>query len=761
MDTPGSNKYSKNMIKGIFPVEKFMLFVNVDDVMKHLKYKDKEGILINTCGCNEIDQCKIMELLININNSCKYVGFEKEIISIVICKMDIVPEERQEIIYKKCSRFLLNYFNIDVPCIPISALNNINVLPITTNDKSGSYFWYKGKSILETVEEVTKKNNIKNRSNMELRVTITRNYRKGHSTGFQTTGTLEVGQTVYLYRFASINEKNKLTYLFGTKLSITNLQYNNKNVKKTYAGTCIGIKINNFILLPGDLLLPHPPAFSSYSKLYCKFKILNNSITVDPLHYAAPASIHTKICQFKLNGLINRIVDNENKDKDKIDYYLEFPSLKKLEEKEEYTVSIDFNDKCSLGFIFVDQMENSIYNKFVLRDKSIIIASGTLVGYSLPTPSITNTPYNYYYNNYSTHYTISPYSSRLIGHNIKHNTDLTITSVIYDDIAQQTNKREYSLIQFDPSHVTFDLEFSMKFQLHYEITSVKYFEDEKEEPYLHVYYKIANPIYNDFMKENKNNKDNKNTNNSNNKIIVKEVKEMNIIDNKYETPMTIGIKEGFTKKQIEKLYNKGINMKITSKTTGIHYSIIVNNMDACIFFIELGIDINSKTTGDVTPLHTACQYNNFPIVNYLITHNADINCIDSLNRTPLHYSWLYSSTSIVELLLSNGATLFNGNNITNNHVSLEKTNIEIERKCLLFQIYGISIDTTILTDSYLINLIKSTNEIRAIKPLQFQQSFTIDNSLGTQVEFIVENTSIFVHSILLNIIGFVHPQFLR
>ncbi len=129
IDAPGHKEFLKNMLTGATQAQAAVLIVSV-----------KEGVE---------EQTKRHALLL------KLLGIEK--IIVVVNKMDLVSYEEQA--FEKIKKHMLEFLNsINLRAyevIPISAMNGDNVVNLSKNMP-----WYKGKTLLETLEKIEQEEKI-------------------------------------------------------------------------------------------------------------------------------------------------------------------------------------------------------------------------------------------------------------------------------------------------------------------------------------------------------------------------------------------------------------------------------------------------------------------------------------------------------------------------------------------------------------------------------------------------------------------------
>ena len=105
--------------------------------------------------------------------------------------------------------------------------------------------------------------------------------------------------------------------------------------------------------------------------------------------------------------------------------------------------------------------------------------------------------------------------------------------------------------------------------------------------------------------------------------------------------------------QIKTLVASGINVDTKTKTgiTGLHLSVMLNQLSTSCTFLELGANIEEKTRKGDTPLHIAIKLNFYNIVVYLLRFGADTRSLDSHGNNSLTIAENVGNLDLINHLL--------------------------------------------------------------------------------------------------------------
>ena len=102
---------------------------------------------------------------------------------------------------------------------------------------------------------------------------------------------------------------------------------------------------------------------------------------------------------------------------------------------------------------------------------------------------------------------------------------------------------------------------------------------------------------------------------------------------------------------------KHININITDINSGktlLHFAILNNHADVCVYLIANGAKLEKKDMCGKSILQLACQVGDYDIVKSIFSQCPNIYEKDHSGKTALHYACQSGNFSIVELLVSNG-----------------------------------------------------------------------------------------------------------
>ena len=263
-DTPGHEQFTKNMVTGASTADLAIILVNA-----------KKGILSQTMRHSFI---------------CNFLGIKNIILA--VNKMDLVTYSKtkyEKIVndYKK----LINDFQFNnIRFIPVSALHGENIV-----FHSKKMTWYKGLTILDTLNEVKLRN--KNTSSnfiFPIQLVQTNSENKRYYLGVVRNGKIKKGDTITVL---PSNEKNIIKRLFFYK--------NNLSVAQT--GQTISIELKKSLdISRGDIIT------KGKDQIIISDKFEANIIWVNKKKAFVGRSYYMKIGHVLINIQISKIISKIN-----------------------------------------------------------------------------------------------------------------------------------------------------------------------------------------------------------------------------------------------------------------------------------------------------------------------------------------------------------------------------------------------------------------------------------------------------------------
>ncbi len=263
-DTPGHEQFTKNMVTGASTADLAIILVNA-----------KKGILKQTMRHSFI---------------CNFLGIKNIILA--VNKMDLVTYSKtkyEKIVnnYKK----LINDFEFDnIKFVPISALYGENIV-----FHSKKMTWYKGLTILDTLNEVKLRN--KNTSSnfiFPIQLVQTNSENKRYYLGVVRNGKIKKGDKITVL---PSNEKNIIKRLFFYK--------NNLSVAHTGQNVSIELK-NNLDISRGDIIT------KGKDQIIATDKFEANIIWTNKKEAFVGRSYYMKIGHILINIQISKIISKVN-----------------------------------------------------------------------------------------------------------------------------------------------------------------------------------------------------------------------------------------------------------------------------------------------------------------------------------------------------------------------------------------------------------------------------------------------------------------
>jgi ankyrin repeat protein len=140
------------------------------------------------------------------------------------------------------------------------------------------------------------------------------------------------------------------------------------------------------------------------------------------------------------------------------------------------------------------------------------------------------------------------------------------------------------------------------------------------------------------------------------KDMIKSVRDVNYVDESYNTPLHIAAIKGYI--EIARMLinnNANIDGRNHHGSTPLHLAIQFNNTASALELIANGADVNIKDRYGETALHLAVSKNNIILVKRLIENKAQINAVNFVSMTPLAIAVKSSNTPIIAILRNAGA----------------------------------------------------------------------------------------------------------
>lgn len=145
-------------------------------------------------------------------------------------------------------------------------------------------------------------------------------------------------------------------------------------------------------------------------------------------------------------------------------------------------------------------------------------------------------------------------------------------------------------------------------------------------------------------------------------IPVDEHGEWKPLDNKLSEPssnrlglMLVEAIENANMKRIEMLLKHSVNLEIhkgDNGNNGLIASILLQNPELIMFFIEQGVSLNETNDQGYSALHYACMQNDPKLVQILLRESVNANApVKATGDTPLHFAAMTGNITVAKLLL--------------------------------------------------------------------------------------------------------------
>lgn len=313
-DTPGHEQYTRNMATGASNCDLAIILIDA-----------RKGLL---------NQTKRHSFIVTL------LGIKKLIVA--INKMDLINYEKN--VFDQIKKDFINFAvqlpkNVEIIFIPISAVLGINVV-------SSGISWYKGDSILKTIENIDLKNNTslkKIRFPVQYIIRNNKDFR-GYA------GTLESGK-LYIGQKIKVLPSN-------IKSTISNIIFFNKKIKKVQPGqTATIILKDNIDISRGDILVSatEHTSLTQFSSLYIvwmdeKPLIEGNTYIVKIAGKQTTVSIKKINYQIDVNNLTKKSINIlKLNDIGLIDIFF----------TEKVFLDLYKDNKITGGIIFIDKINNN------------------------------------------------------------------------------------------------------------------------------------------------------------------------------------------------------------------------------------------------------------------------------------------------------------------------------------------------------------------------------------------------------------------
>ena len=104
--------------------------------------------------------------------------------------------------------------------------------------------------------------------------------------------------------------------------------------------------------------------------------------------------------------------------------------------------------------------------------------------------------------------------------------------------------------------------------------------------------------------------------------------------------------------------------------TPLHVACYKGAYSDVLMLLLSGHDILARNIWNETPLHQCTSQGHLEIMMLLLDSGADVNSIDHQDLTPLHQAVIHGNRDAVELLLCYGASIFGGEGVNNDTMSV-------------------------------------------------------------------------------------------
>jgi len=116
------------------------------------------------------------------------------------------------------------------------------------------------------------------------------------------------------------------------------------------------------------------------------------------------------------------------------------------------------------------------------------------------------------------------------------------------------------------------------------------------------------------------------------------------------------------KRMVMRMINDGFDIAgfaswETKGNTILHLAAMSWDVEACSFFLDIGIAIEAKNKEGRTPLHVSAINRNVEVVKALLERGADIEAKDEKGKTALHLAAFQGTVEEVKVLLEHGADI--------------------------------------------------------------------------------------------------------
>lgn len=121
-----------------------------------------------------------------------------------------------------------------------------------------------------------------------------------------------------------------------------------------------------------------------------------------------------------------------------------------------------------------------------------------------------------------------------------------------------------------------------------------------------------------------------------------------------------------------------VNFSLNIGEPLIFSAIKAKDMETIVALVEFGAHLNIHHKGtDTTPLYLAMNLGSMEIVKYLLEKGSNPNYPDESKQTPLHFAVKHEYLDFAEVLLEKGADSNFQDDVSNEHLSLLLSKVEI------------------------------------------------------------------------------------